>query len=128
VRVIIGNPHSCNCKATKICLHILFILLKVLRVPESNFLCKKVALSDSEINIILSGDFGERKPRTVARRERKVKVRKTNEAGESETEDVVERQPMDDENPDICPICQDDMTKNQALTWCRKGCGNNIHA
>lgn len=107
VRVMIGNPHSCNCKETKICLHILFILLKVLRVPESNLLCKKAALTDAEIDTILSGDFGEvRRQRQIVRRERKVKPDKGSGNNKEEAEDAVERQPMDDENPDICPICQ----------------------
>ena len=126
---MVGNPHSCNCKEGKICLHILFILLKVLRVPESSFLSKKTALSDAEIDTILSGDFGEtRQKRVIIKKER---ISKTNKSAGTEVgveDDTVERQPMDDESPDICPICQDDMTKDQALTWCRKGCGNNIHA
>ena len=33
-----------------------------------------------------------------------------------------------DNAPDSCPICQDDMYKGQCLTWCRTGCGNNMHA
>ena len=38
------------------------------------------------------------------------------------------RQPLSDDQDETCPICQDEMTNEQALTWCRKGCGNNIHA
>ena len=125
-RVVIGSPHTCSCKAKTICMHILFVILKVLRVPETNALCKKINLTDAEIDIVLSGNFGERVRAPRVKKERKVKPK----PGITETpgDDFVERQPMDDASPDVCPICQDDMTKDDALTWCRKGCGNNIHA
>jgi E3 ubiquitin-protein ligase ZSWIM2 len=27
----------------------------------------------------------------------------------------------------VCPICQEGMSVAQALTYCRKSCGNNMH-
>lgn len=126
-RVMIGSPHTCSCKKSNgFCEHILFVILKVLRIPEDHPIAKKISLTDSEIDLALSGNFGGRVKPTIVRKEKKIK-----EISKSTThspEDTVERQPMDDENPDICPICQDDMTKDDPLTWCRKGCGNNIHA
>ena len=131
-RVIIGNPHSCSCKkGNNFCVHILFVLLKVFRIPEDHPYAKKISLTDSEIDVTLIGDFGGRPKPVVIRKEKKEKINtklNSNNNNSNFPEETVERQPMDDENPDICPICQDDMTKDDALTWCRKGCGNNIHA
>lgn len=126
-KVIIGNPHSCSCKKSiGFCVHILFVILKVLRIPDDHPLAKKINLTDSEIDFALAGNFGGRTRPTIVRKEKKPKVVSTVVA--ENQEEFVERQPMDDESPDICPICQDDMSKDDALTWCRKGCGNNIHA
>jgi len=33
---------------------------------------------------------------------------------------------LDDEGN--CPICQMEICEGDELTWCRKGCGRNIHA
>jgi hypothetical protein len=126
-RVMIGSPHTCSCKkSTGFCVHILFVVLKVLRIPEDHPIAKKMSLTDSEIDFALSGNFGGRVKPTIIRKEKKMK--EVSKSSTNSPEDTVERQPMDDENPDICPICQDDMTKDDPLTWCRKGCGNNIHA
>lgn len=40
----------------------------------------------------------------------------------------VPRQPLMDGEENACAICMDEMTTEQALTWCRVGCGQNIHA
>jgi hypothetical protein len=128
-RVMIGNPHSCSCKRTMgFCVHILFVILKVFRIPESHPLAKKITLTDSEIDQALIGNFEGRVKPIAQRKEKKIKNISKETDSLTAAEETVERQPMDDENPDICPICQDDMTKDDALTWCRKGCGNNIHA
>ena len=50
------------------------------------------------------------------------------EAAEASANGWVERQVLGEGDDENCPICQDVMDKDQALTWCRKGCGNNIHA
>jgi hypothetical protein len=40
----------------------------------------------------------------------------------------VARQALSEEGDETCPICQDEMTAAQCLTWCRRSCGNNAHA
>ena len=36
---------------------------------------------------------------------------------------------LSEEEEETCPICQDDMKPSQNnLTWCRRSCGNNMHA
>lgn len=124
-RVVIGSPHSCTCTKTGgLCLHVLFVSLKVLRVPDTNPYCKKTSWTDSEIDYVLSGAC---QPKIVNVKKRTI-ITKVADAESKGTEGFVSRQKLEDEEVDICPICQDGMNMAQALTWCRKGCGNNIHA
>eukprot|EP01041_Mallomonas_annulata_P011048 gene11048-23099_t len=123
-RITIGNPHTCSC-GIELCVHFLFIMLKVLRIPEDNPMCWQSCFTDSEINNILNGNIEREKKRPSRVIIKKEVIEKpTTTIDESN----VPRQPIDDQSENICPICQDDMIKGQALTWCRKSCGNNIHA
>ena len=125
-RVILGERHSCSCKEKGVCVHILFVLLKVLRIPSTNPLSKKCGFSDPEIDIALAGNFEERpRPKFGGFMRRKCN---SNQTPENNTEGFVERQMLSDVDENICPICQDDMKADDALTWCRIGCGNNVHA
>ena len=148
-RVTLGNPHSCTCSGSlgtgDLCLHQLYCLLKVLRVPESHPLSYQLGITDTEADMILSGQCadagGARSGRSVenlsamarAKRLAKQKGKKdggnaADEAAEARANGWVERQVLGEGDDENCAICQDSMDKDQALTWCRKGCGNNMHA
>lgn len=126
-RVVLGSTHSCTCKKENgFCCHILFILLKVLRIPLKNQLSQKIGFTDTEIDVALAGNFEE-----TARPKRQPFMKKHKPfvlTGNEDEENTVDRQVLNEDEEEICPICQDDMKKEHALTWCRKGCGNNIHA
>ena len=127
-KLILGNPHKCSCGEAgeaEICVHFLFVMLKVLRVPDNNHLCWQTCFTDSEINNLLDVNSNSKEKRKPERpKPKREDVTKVDEVSEH----FVVRQPLDDEIENPCPICQDNMTKEQPLTWCRKGCGNNIHA
>lgn len=125
-RVMLGSTHTCSCREKGFCMHILFVVLKVLRIPQTNHLSKKMGFSDNEIDVALAGNFEEN-----VRPKRKTFMKKKNainSTGKEDEENCVDRQILNENEEEICPICQDDMKKEHALTWCRKGCGNNIHA
>mmetsp|Transcript_13249 Transcript_13249/g.21693 ORF Transcript_13249/g.21693 Transcript_13249/m.21693 type:complete len:714 (-) Transcript_13249:1407-3548(-) len=122
-RVMIGATHSCTCKKVGFCMHILFVILKVLRIPVTNPLSQKNGFTDAEIEVALAGNFEVRSRPKPQRLKKKKQVDK-----KDITESTVDRQILVDDDEEICPICQDDMKIDHALTWCRKGCGNNIHA
>jgi len=155
-KVILGNPHSCTCGSLatdELCVHQLYCLIKVLRIHEEHPLIYQLGITDPETESVLSGQCGPPtgldrsahpgsgsviENRSAAARARR-KARQKEEADpESPTRnsEFVCRQllgegtggPGPGEEEDICPICQDGMNRDQALTWCRKGCGNNIHA
>eukprot|EP01038_Epipyxis_sp_PR26KG_P012348 gene12348-16561_t len=127
-KVVLGNPHfcSCNVNSSNYCVHRLFCLIKVLRIQSSNPLCYQSSLTDYEINQAVNGttENSSRFRRILSRSNTKST---SNDNIEPKLQ-TVNRQPLDEDQPETCPICQDDMTKDQALTWCRSGCGNNLHA
>lgn len=137
-KVTISNPHSCNCTTnshgdSSLCIHMIFVLLKVLKLPQNHPLAYQASLTDSEITLVLSGSCGGTSTSTSARliSARRQNVNNTSNSSSSNSmmktdqidNDFVQRQILDEEDNLQCPICQDDMTKEQALTWCRRGCG-----
>ena len=133
-KVMISNPHTCSCNTSSrnnLCVHQLFVLLKVLKIAPSHPLSYQSSLTDSEITQVLSGSCGvpasaNRISSNARRQSSSSSSQKGDAAGNKEG--FVHRQELDEDGFIQCPICQDDMSKDQALTWCRKGCGNNIHA
>ena len=54
-KVVIGNTNECSSCAKDYCAHIAFVLLKVLKIDESNPLLYKRGYTDYEIDKIFSG-------------------------------------------------------------------------
>lgn len=104
--------------------------MQVLRIPPENHMSWQTGFTDTEIDIVLSRNFGGRRSVAPVTRRTKPKPATAESAPEKEGESTngnVPRQPLDGDEC-YCPICQDQMSVTQALSWCRKGCGNNIHA
>lgn len=122
------------------CEHLLFCLIKVLKIPKEHPLCYKLSMTNSEIDQVLNGltQYEARKIPQRAMRQKRQQESKTDTEEDGNIDDsnpnYVQRQSISDSadsgesSPDSCPICQDDMYKGQCLTWCRTGCGNNMHA
>jgi hypothetical protein len=126
-KVTLGSPHKCSCRG-RMCVHLLYVLLKVIGLPEDNPYCRKTHLSDYEIDQILNTNFSTlRRPRPIPPRQVVSKTTHSEPTNKENAPSSVERHRFDG-SVQMCPICQDDMCMEQALTWCRQGCGNNIHA
>ncbi|ETP54022.1 hypothetical protein F442_01137 [Phytophthora nicotianae P10297] len=121
-KVLIGPLQTCSCGTADICIHILFVMLKVLRVPPTTPVVWQKSLIDSEIETLLRGGYREK-----SRPAPKPYMKKRKEAAApSEPEDVdVDRHEL--VAGEVCAICQEDMDDSKPLTFCRKGCGNNFH-
>eukprot|EP00667_Euglena_gracilis_P009731 EG_transcript_9897 len=114
-RVQIGGEQTCSCKTShELCVHILFVMLKVYRIPAQNPIVWQTALLDDEIAKILSGRLQRQQVQAAP-------PRKVTLAASVAT--TATRKPVDD----VCPICYDDMRNGDALVWCRQGCGSNVH-
>ena len=114
----------------------------MLKIPKEHPLCYKLSMTNSEIDQVLNGltQYEARKiPKRAMRQKRQADTpNDTEDDSNSNIDDsnpnYVQRQSISDSadsgenSPDSCPICQDDMYKGQCLTWCRTGCGNNMHA
>ena len=138
VRVRIGNLLECNCHAPspegEPCVHIIFALLKILRLPPTDERLWQSGLTDLEVADLLSHSV--RRP-TTAPSDADTTAGSgggggggggngdTKAAGAAASDATVKRKALEEE--EVCPICQEEMTVDEGLTWCKKGCGNNIH-
>ena len=132
-KVTISNPHTCSCRIDSrcnLCIHQVFVLLKVLKISQGHPHSYQTSLTDSEITQVLSGVCGSSAAlsRMSSTTRRHCSSSKKADGIIGDSEGFVHRQELDEDIYIQCPICQDDMTRDQALTWCRRGCGNNIHA
>ncbi|CAN0055224.1 unnamed protein product, partial [Ectocarpus sp. 12 AP-2014] len=174
--VLVGNRARCSC-GVPLCLHHLFIMLKVLKVPPSNPLAWQTALIDSEVDYILSGGGGDRGRKHGARapgamRPQGQQPREFLRRGGGRTSvgggtDVLREADgggdtgrcsggsaggggggghsrLEIAPGEVCPVCQEEMDEGGGegedsgkavaakdgggLTYCRDGCGNNMHA
>ncbi|XP_038194200.1 E3 ubiquitin-protein ligase ZSWIM2 [Arvicola amphibius] len=119
-RVLLGNPHECNCptflKKGELCKHICWVLLKKFKLPRNHESAFQPGLTEGEINDLLRGIHQVQTPKRGARDE--------NTCVE---EDGCLRQ-KDISAEDVCPICQEVLLETRLpVTFCRFGCGNNAH-
>ncbi|EFJ52902.1 hypothetical protein VOLCADRAFT_86362 [Volvox carteri f. nagariensis] len=113
------SPVGANGTCKELCMHTVFVMVKVLRVPVSNPLLWQLSLSDRELEEVLRcGTQPERPPQEAA---------KAKPAAEKTPAGQVKRRDVDEEEP--CPICYEDMLGQDLdnLVWCRFGCGRNVH-
>jgi hypothetical protein len=64
--VQVGERQQCACNKSKtapLCIHIAFVMLKVLRVPQGNPLLWQYGLIESEINDLLAQRYASRRAR-----------------------------------------------------------------
>nr|POE52032.1 mediator of rna polymerase ii transcription subunit 5 [Quercus suber] len=109
--VTVSHLLSCTCPvglfqaraSRSCCKHVIYVLHNVLKIPDN--LKHQNALLTSELRDVFQGSPAL-----------------TNEAMQSE--------PMDGNRKDLgddCPICFMHFDPGEEITWCRAGCGNNIH-
>jgi len=120
-KVFLGNPHGCSCKRGNLCVHILFVLLKVLRVSEDDPLVWQSCLIERELDQILRGKVQLRVTKRQYLKKRPCVL------AEKSTCKVVEKKEFSGD--DVCPICQDSLQcGNERTSHCRSGCGNSMHS
>ncbi|TYZ58270.1 hypothetical protein PybrP1_007947 [[Pythium] brassicae (nom. inval.)] len=80
--------------------------------------------------MLLRGDYREQ-PRTASAKTVSSFLKKRREAAAAaapqSASDQVDAARHELVEGEVCAICQEDMGASQALTFCRKGCGNNFH-
>ncbi|XP_026523813.1 E3 ubiquitin-protein ligase ZSWIM2 [Notechis scutatus] len=121
LRVSLGNPHSCSCsvflKEKDLCKHICWLLLKKFKLPRDHEYALQIGLLEREINHLLQIPQLASQVKVIAHSLNELKT----------VDDGYVKQKSID-NDDICPVCQDTLLKKMLpVTYCRFGCGNNIH-
>ncbi|KAM6176145.1 E3 ubiquitin-protein ligase ZSWIM2 [Erethizon dorsatum] len=116
-RVFLGNPHVCNCstfvKGEELCKHICWILLKKFRLPRNHESTFQLGLTEGAINDLLLGIH-------------RVQTPPPDDIVRGEGDGYVQQKEVGPE--DICSICQEELLeKRLPITFCRFGCGNNVH-
>ncbi|KFO27949.1 E3 ubiquitin-protein ligase ZSWIM2 [Fukomys damarensis] len=117
-RVFLGNPHVCNCstflKGGELCKHICWILLKKFKLPRNHESAFQLGLTEREINDLLRGIHRAPTPQPGRR-----------DAAAEGTGSMLQKEIGPE---DICSICQEELLeKRLPVTFCRFGCGNNVH-
>lgn len=151
-KVFIGERQMCSCGGGeargKLCFHILFVMIKVLRVPSDNCIAWQFSLVDSEIESILSGEVSRntnKKSQTHSfmkkghgerqRQQKQNKALKSYKDGDEvqeldDTTYCVSQKELQEDN--ICCICQEEMTRQHfeedELCFCESQCGTNFHS
>ena len=141
----LGDPNVCSCgkdASVETCIHMMYCLIKVLRIPDSNPLSWQTRFTDSQVDMALdmstraargprarrSGSEGQQGGPFPFMRRKEQHKHNTTAAEAADAEAIVGRQGLMEDGENRCVVCQDDMEKDQALTWCRRGCGHNFHA
>jgi len=140
-KVTLGSPHVCSCSRSgngKIaCVHILFVILKILGVPPNIPLTWRLKVNDQEVIDLLLYQEKERDERErkaayakKAADRRESFMRRKQVGMESATSPDAQPAREVDEN-DVCPICHDplliDGNKKKNNAWCQSGCGQSFH-
>ncbi|XP_036395914.1 E3 ubiquitin-protein ligase ZSWIM2 [Megalops cyprinoides] len=119
-KACLGNPHTCTCptyvKERDLCKHICWVLIRKFRLPRDHEYCFQLGLADGQINEMVRGRHRPKTPRPAD----------TPTPPAAEEDGGVRQKEV--EEGDVCPICQEDlMAKRLPVSYCRYGCGNNVH-
>ena len=131
--VTIANTANCDCPdhgRSYLCKHILFVLLKVLRVDADSPLVYQSAWLSSELATMLAGWTERQRGRDVLANDlvlQKYAEMKNPEGKRSAEDDGNDEGCRKQVDPDTdCPICFD-VLGSEELTYCRVACGTNFH-
>ncbi|RII04791.1 hypothetical protein CUC08_Gglean011041 [Alternaria sp. MG1] len=110
--VSIGLVPSCDCPHAKKgnqCKHIIYVMLRVLKAREE--VAYQLALISAELREVIKNA-----PPIPG-------VETDGKNGTEQEGQVGNRKPIEGE----CPICYDELGKNEAIVYCKSSCGNNVH-
>jgi len=117
-KVNIG-PQTCSCGKGPGCLHLLFIMLRVFKIPENDSRLTARELKEFEIEALFRSHEDRKKSRVLRSRQQSM------ENLDTENSLAIQSYPILEEDA-LCPICQDEMHDEDGLTSC-SGCHNNLH-
>jgi len=128
--VTIGNIPRCTCpdyKNGNSCKHILFVFLKVLRLPSNSNLIYQKALLNSELISIY--EHSPKDPTISVMASLDARQKYAQLSGEKlidvdKKDKVAQKKQVNGED---CPICYEPMHAHEPLVYCKSSCGNVLH-
>ncbi|WIA41605.1 hypothetical protein OEZ86_008965 [Tetradesmus obliquus] len=132
--VTISRQPHCSCPdhaKGNLCKHILFVMLRVLKLATNNPLVWQRALLTKEVEEVLSGAHSQSSDHLAGvLADQRVRQAYAAAAGEGDEQPAAaaaadgRRKPVDGAE---CPICYEELKEGgEPLVWCET-CGNNIH-
>lgn len=135
-RVVIG-PQTCSCGRGPHCLHLLFVMLRVFQVPESDSRIYAKELKNFEVESLFHNYQQRRNSRvnTSPDHSRKDMAQphgsySHSSQSESSSRCVADCIPATDAKSveeELCPICLLEMVDGESLVVCITGCRNKLH-
>ncbi|KAI8808476.1 hypothetical protein BJ742DRAFT_869168 [Cladochytrium replicatum] len=123
-KVALGSRQTCSCPTflteNDLCVHILWVMLKLFRVsPDNDLVVQRSILDREAAELMWKRAHQLPGPRAVPRSPGKPQS--------TQSRELVDRRVIAPD--DVCPICQDELATAPAhsVTYCRFGCGNNLH-
>ncbi|XP_064624715.1 mitogen-activated protein kinase kinase kinase 1-like isoform X2 [Lineus longissimus] len=125
-KVIIG-PQSCSCGKGPHCIHLLFVMLRVLQVSESDPSLWNRELKNFEVESLFANFYDRRKKKRKSRSPSAGREKKRDENIRSSQESLSGSDTGTNEEEDLCPICLLEMIDGESLVQCEDGCQNKLH-
>ena len=122
--ITIGNDISCSCGGGKNehCVHTLFALNKVYKIPFNDPLILQLHFTDQELNKLM--EKKKKKHNNNNEDSNNNNNRKNNKRKKLENENSNQMNLIDDS---VCPICQEDLYTEEGIYYCSNSCGHNFH-
>ena len=119
--ISIGEEISCTCGGgkTEHCVHTLFTLNRIFKIPFNNPLILQLHFTDSELNKLL-----ETKNRKQTQNNNALAQHKKQKHISIPSQNTNQMNLLDDT---VCPICQEDLYTNEGVFYCKESCGHNFH-
>ncbi|KAL0037055.1 hypothetical protein WJX77_010709 [Trebouxia sp. C0004] len=122
-KVLFGPRPTCSCRKGRdmeLCIHHIFVMLRVLRLSPNNPIIWQLSLIDRELDEAL-WRAGSNQLVSSSR----------DSQSKASAANSVKCRPLEQE--DACSICYEGMHERGSrsapeLVWCQKGCGHNVHA
>jgi len=120
--ITIGSDISCSCGGGKNehCVHTLFALNKVYKIPFNDPLILQLHFTDPELNKLM-----EKKKKKYNDNKNEDNNKKNNRRKKIENKENTNQKNLIDDS--VCPICQEDLYSEEGIYFCSNSCGHNFH-
>lgn len=127
-KVSIGPTISCSCsKNFDHCEHTLYVMLKIFKRDKNDPLIWQNSFIDNEINDLIKSRF-EVRVQNENQKKKFLQKKRQDKNGMKPPSNKTRFNRLEIDGDTVCPICQEMLDSNeQALTFCKKKCGNNFH-